>query len=423
MIKDNLTRLDNGLRVVTKTVDSFESVVLGYWVEAGGVCEDESNCGISHFLEHMAFKGTTTRTAKQIAEAIESVGGYSNAYTSKETTAFHAKVLKEHFRIAVDVLSDILQNPTFLEAELERERGVILQEISQTNDSPDEIIFDYFQNVAFPNQSMGRPILGPSEIVSKIKSDDLRAYRKKYYNADNIIFGAVGNISHEELLDYANKYFLNFSNDKTKAHDKEYLYQGGAYSDVRDLEQSHIVIGFNGVSSLSSDYYTSAIFSSILGGGMSSRLFQEVREKRGLVYSIYSFTSSYKRNGLFGIYAATSEDKLAELSNVASMELIKMRDSITEEEFNRTKAQFKASLLMSQESNSAMCDQMVSQTMIFGNPKRKEDIIAKINSVTIDDIKNMTDKILSSKVSVVTVGKGNADTVIPILKRNGILIG
>jgi len=423
MIKENLTKLDNGLRVVTKSIDNFESVVLGYWVDAGAVCEDETNNGISHFLEHMAFKGTTTRTAKQIAEAIESVGGYSNAYTSRETTAFHARVLKDDKNVAIDILSDIMQNPTFQKEELERERGVILQEISQTNDTPDDIIFDYFQNVAFPNQAMGRPILGPTSIVSKITSDDLRAYRDRYYNADNMLFCAAGNISHEEVLDYANKYFSNFSGKKTQVHDKKYEYRGGLYSDVRDLEQSHAIIGFEGVPSLSEDYYKMAIFSSILGGGMSSRLFQEVREKRGLVYSVYSFTSSYRRNGLFGIYAATSKDKLRELATVATAELLKMRDNITEKEFNRTKTQFKASLLMSQENCAAVCEQIANQTMIFGSPLKREDILSRINAVTIDDIRKMADKIISSNVSVITVGQGNTDLIVPALERNGLRVG
>ena len=423
MIKENLTELDNGLRVVTKSIDNFESVVLGYWVEAGAVCEDDTNNGISHFLEHMAFKGTTTRTAKQIAEAIESVGGYSNAYTSRETTAFHARVLKDDKNVAIDILSDIMQNPTFQKEELERERGVILQEISQTNDTPDDIIFDYFQNVAFPNQPMGHPILGPTKIVSKITSDDLRAYRDQYYNADNMLFCAAGNISHEEVLDYASKYFSNFSRKKTKVHDKEYTYKGGLYSDVRDLEQSHAIIGFKGVPSLSEDYYKMAIFSSILGGGMSSRLFQEVREKRGLVYSVYSFTSSYKRNGLFGIYAATSKDKLTELATVATAELLNMRDDITEKEFNRTKTQFKASLLMSQENCASVCEQIANQTIIFGRPLKREDILAKIDAVTIEDIKKLADKVVSSNASVITVGQGNTDLIVPALERNGLHVG
>ena len=417
-----LTQLDNGLKVVTKSLENFESVMLGSWVKAGSVCETESNNGISHFLEHMAFKGTTSRTARQIAEDIESVGGYANAYTSRETTAFHAKFLKDDTPIAMDIVSDILQNPTFDNTELERERGVILQEIAQTNDTPDDIVFDHFQNVAFPNQSMGRSILGPVDVVSKISADDLRDYRNRFYNADNIVFGAVGNVSHEEILDYAEKYFNKFATNKTYYKKSVYDYQGGCYSDVRDLEQAHVVIGFNGIPNSSDDYYTQAIFSSILGGGMSSRLFQEVREKRGLVYSVYTFSSSYSRNGLFGIYAATSPEKVEELADVASAELMKMSEEITETEFKRTKAQFKAGLLMSQESSSSMCEQIVNHTMVFGRPLSRDEILEKINNVTIDDVKNLTKKITASKASIVTVGKCEATDLVDPLKKNGLIV-
>lgn len=419
--QSKISTLDNGIRVVTKKLENFDSVVTGYWVEAGGVCEEESNCGISHFLEHMAFKGTTTRSAKQIAEEIEAVGGCSNAYTSKEVTAFHAKVLKEDKQVAIDILSDILLNPVFDKEELEKERGVILQEISQTFDTPDDIIFDHFQNVAFANQSMGRPILGPVSVVSRITSEDLRNYRAKYYNADNVIFAAVGDVHHDDIVESANKYFSQFSSATTPVHDKTYTYTGGMYSDKRNLEQTHVIIGFNGLSSLDPDYYTLAIFSSILGGGMSSRLFQEVREKRGLVYSIYSFSSSYKRNGLFGIYAATSADKLCELSDIVSAELISMRDNISEKEFNRTKAQFKAALLMASESNSATCEQIVNQTLLFKEPLSHEAILNKIESVSIDDVMRLTDRIISSKASVVTVGNCDCESIIPVLSKNGIV--
>ncbi|MDR1982715.1 MAG: insulinase family protein [Holosporaceae bacterium] len=420
MGKAILTQLDNGIRVVTQNIENFDSVVLGYWIEAGGVCEEESNSGISHFLEHMAFKGTTSRNAKQIIEEIESVGGYLNAYTSKETTAFHAKVLKEDMPLALNILSDILQNPTFPDEELKREQGVILQEISQTHDTPDDIIFDHFQNVAFANQPIGRPILGSVEVVLKMSASDLRNYRSKYYNADNIVFAAAGNVDHDELLSRADKYFAGFKADVTPVHDKRYNYVGGAYSDLRDLEQTHVIIGFEGLSSLSDDYYTLAILASVLGGGMSSRLFQEVREKKGLAYTIYSFSSSYKKNGLFGVYAATSVYNLAELSNIVSGELVKMRENVSEKEIKRTKAQFKASLLMARESNTTSCEQIVNQTLIFKRPIEREEIIQKINSVTIEDVQRLMNKILLSNASIVTVGKGDASPVIVALQSHGI---
>ncbi|MDR1236371.1 MAG: insulinase family protein [Holosporaceae bacterium] len=417
MSKAVLTQLDNGIRVVTKNMENFESVVLGYWIEAGGVCEHESVCGISHFLEHMAFKGTTSRSAKKITEEIESVGGYLNAYTSKENTAFHAKILREDQRLAIDILSDILQNPTFPAEETERERNVVLQEISQTQDTPDDIIFDHFQNTAFSNQSLGRSILGSADIVSRLSVDNLNDYRSKYYNADNIIFAAAGRVDHNELLRLADEYFSKFKTDVTPVHDEQYQYVGGSYSDIRDLEQTHIIIGFNGVSSLDEDYYTLAIMSSLLGGGMSSRLFQEVREKRGLAYSVYSFSSSYRKNGVFGIYAATSNDKLAELSDVIACELTKIHGDILEAELNRTKAQFKASLTMAGESNSASCEQIVHQSLIFNRIIDRSEILQKINSVTASDIKRLATKIISPAASVVTVGKSDAESVFKALEK------
>lgn len=415
-----ISKLENGITVVTKEASDFNSVVSGYWVEAGGACETSENFGISHFLEHMAFKGTKTRTAKDIAEAIESVGGYTNAYTSKEVTAFYTKLLKEDYKLGIDILSDILQNSVFATAELERERGVVLQEICQTQDTPDDIIFDHFQSVAFADQSMGAPILGTESIVNQITSDDLRAYMNRYYNADNIVFASVGNVKHQDIIDYASELFFNFKSAPTEQNKNKYQYVGGTHCDIRDLEQVHAIIGFDGVAHLDPDYYIMSIFSSILGGGMSSKLFQEVREKRGLVYSIYSFASSYKNNGLFGIYAATTSDKLSELADVASTELLNMSSQVTEAEFKKTKAQFRSALLMADESNSSSCEQIVNHTMLFGAPKGKEEILQKINEITLEQVKKFTARVLSSKVSVITVGKSDCDAVVNVLSKNGI---
>lgn len=395
-------------------------MALGYWVKVGGVCEDSSNCGISHFLEHMAFKGTKTRTAKQIADEIESVGGYLNAYTSKEVTAYHSKLLGDDKKLAIDILSDILQNPTFLKEELERERGVIFQEFFQTRDTPEDIIFDHFQTVAFKGQSLGTPILGTEEVISKISSEDLSSYLSTHYYANDMIFAAVGNVSHDEILDYADKYFSKFKSAKQiSGSDKPFKYVGGAHSDVRDIEQVHVVVGFDGLSCKDPDYYTMAIFSSILGGGMSSRLFQEIREKRGLVYSIYSFSNSYTQNGVFGVYAATTADKLKELADVLALELLKMTTNITEKEFQRTKAQFKTSLLISSENNTVSCEQLVNQTAVFGHPILHKEIIEKIDAVTIDDIKRLANKVLQSVTSVVTVGKCDCSDVVEAFRTNG----
>lgn len=408
MGKTKLSKIDNGITIVTHETDSVESVSLGYWVTAGGITEEKSHHGISHYLEHMAFKGTNLRTAKDIAEEIESVGGYLNAFTSRDVTAYQSKVLKEDIDLSVDILSDILVNPTFLSEEMERERGVILQEIKQSQDTPDDIIFDHFQNTAFPDQPMGRPILGTAEIVSHITTDDLRKYRSENYTTDSIILAAAGNVSHEKLLDLANKYIGHIQNTEKKCNKIEPVYVGGHFFDERPkLEQSHVILGFNGLNYSDKDYYTSALFSSILGEGMSSRLFQEIREKRGLVYSVYSFTSNYRDAGLFGIYAATSPSKLEELLDVAYAEIQKMHKNISIKEFERTKAQYKSELLMSQESTSVTCDQVASQTVLFNRPISNHEILEKINAVTIDMIEAYTERLLSSKPTLIIVGNND----------------
>jgi predicted Zn-dependent peptidase len=269
---------------------------------------------------------------------------------------------------------------------------------------------------------MGYPILGPAEVVSRINVDDLRKYSSEHYNANNMVFAAVGNASHEKLIETGISHFLGFKASKTSERDIKYDYIGGSHSDVRDLEQVHAIVGFDGVSSLDEDYYTMAIFSSILGGGMSSRLFQEVREKRGLVYSIYSFSSSYRHNGVFGVYAATTSDKLSELSDVLANESLDMGKNISEKEFNRTKAQFRASLLMSYENNATSCEQLVNQTMIFGRPLGHNEVLEKLNAVTINGVKKITNRILSSRSSVVTVGRCDCSPVILSIQSNGLQV-
>lgn len=405
MKNEKVLKLNNGISVVSKEIDCVESVSLGFWVKAGGVSEVLSNHGISHYIEHMAFKGTATRSAREIAEQIESVGGYLNAYTSRDVTAYHAKVLKRDIELALDILSDIIFNPSFIEDEMEKERNVILQEINQTIDAPDDIIFDHFQRIAFQEQSMGRPILGSIENVSRMTTDDLREYRAQNYTTDSIVFSAAGNVQETTVFDLVQKYAGNELATQRKFCDIKPRYDGGYFFDERcELEQTHVILGYNGVSYLDADYYTATLFSSILGNGMSSRLFQEIREKRSLVYSVYSFISSYMHGGMFGIYAATSPTKLEELLDVTFSEICKMRKGITKAEFERTKAQYRADLLMSHESTSATCDQRASQTILFGAPILNDEIIKKIDEVTIDMVEQYTDTLLSSRPTLVTVG-------------------
>ncbi|MDR1475583.1 MAG: insulinase family protein [Holosporales bacterium] len=414
----SLTKLDNGIRVVTYEMPHVETVTLGMWHEVGARCEKAENSGISHFLEHMAFKGTSRRTARQIAEAIEFVGGDMNAYTSREVTAYHARVMGRDAELAVDIIADILLNPTFPGAELERERGVILQEIGQTLDTPDDVVFEHFQSTAFKNQAMGRPVIGTADIVKSLHAEDLRKYMNTFYQPDKMVFSAAGKLKHDEIVSLVEKYFGEHKLGGKPSAPEEGHYIGGVTADFRpQLEQAHIVLGFNGVSLQSTDYYSAAICSSILGGGMSSRLFQEVREKRGLVYAVYSFNGCYSDTGTLCIYAGTAPDKVDEVISISMEQLSDMRNRIDESELNRALAQFKMGLLMSLESTSAMCERNASQVMIFGRTIDNSELISKINAVSIDSVRNVAKKIYQSPKTLAFVGNVESKTAQDILEK------
>jgi len=375
-----LATLPNGLRIVTDRVDTVATVSLGLWVDVGTRHEAPQVNGVAHFLEHMAFKGTKRRSALAIAEEIEAVGGHLNAYTSRESTAYYAKVLKEDVGLALDILADILQHSTFEPAELERERTVILQEIGQANDTPDDIVFDYFQERAFPEQAMGRPVLGSPEIIKKLSRKSVVAYLKDHYGASRMVLSAAGNLDHDGIVALADKLLSGMPAER-KVTTEPARYVGGEHRQGRELEQLHLVIGFPGLPLGDPDYYAAAVLSTAFGGGMSSRLFQEVREKRGLVYAVNSFAYGYRDGGLFGIYAGTGEDEAAELLPVLCEETRKLDDGFTPVELARAKAQMKAGLLMSLESTSARCEQMAQHMLIHGTPFAPDDIVRRIDAV------------------------------------------
>jgi len=372
--------LANGLRIVTDPVETVATASLGLWVDVGTRHEPREINGVAHFLEHMAFKGTKRRTALAIAEEIEAVGGHLNAYTSRESTAYYAKVLKEDVGLALDILADILQHSTFEPDELERERTVILQEIGQTHDTPDDIIFDYFQECAFPDQAMGRPVLGTSEIIRNLSRKSVVGYLKDHYGASRMVLSAAGNLDHDRIVELADKLLSGLPAERAVATEAA-RYVGGEHRQDRDLEQLHLVLGFPGLDLADPDYYAASVLSTAFGGGMSSRLFQEVREKRGLVYAIYSFAHSYRDGGLFGIYAGTGENEAAELLPVLCEEARKLDDGFAASELARAKAQMKAGLLMSLESTSARCEQMAQHLLIHGTPFDPEDIVRRIDAV------------------------------------------
>ncbi len=375
-----LATLSNGLRIVTDRIDSVATVSLGLWVDVGTRHEPAQINGVAHFLEHMAFKGTRRRSALAIAEEIEAVGGHLNAYTSRESTAYYAKVLKEDVALALDILADILQHSTFEPNELERERSVILQEIGQAHDTPDDIIFDYFQERAFPGQAMGRPVLGSPEIIKNLARDSVVSYLKDHYGASRMVLSAAGNLDHDHFVALAEKLLSDMPAERAVSTEAAH-YVGGEHRQDRDLEQLHLVLGFPGVPLEDPDYYATAVLSTAFGGGMSSRLFQEVREKRGLVYAVSSFAHSYRDGGLFGIYAGTGEDEAAELLPVLCEETRKLDDGFKPVELARAKAQMKAGLLMSLESTSARCEQMAQHMLIHGTPFDPDDLVRRIDAV------------------------------------------
>ena len=399
-----ISTLSNGLRIMTSNRPQTETVTLGIWVKTGAACEREEMNGISHFLEHMVFKGTPKRSSLEISEEFENVGGQSNAYTSREFTAFYAKMLKEDAELAVDILSDIVLNSNFPETELEKEREVVVQEIKQTIDTPDDIIFDYLQEQAFPKQAIGRSILGPVQKVRSYTSQTLNAYRQSNYAAENTVVCAVGNIDHEKFVK-AVEARMNKMQSQTHFSIDNQLYQGGFYTEKRDIEQVHMTLGFNGKPYSYENYYPCVVFSTIFGGGMSSRLFQEIREKRGLVYSVYSFSNSHTKSGLFGIYAGTTREELKQLMPVVCDEICKIRtDLVSEQELKRAKAQLKASMLMSMESSSATVEVLARQMLIFDRVIPVEEMVDKIERITREDIRTVANELFSSKPSYVLVG-------------------
>lgn len=399
----HVDKLPNGLTVVTDEMASVESVSLGAWIGVGTRHEPAEINGVAHLLEHMAFKGTERRSAYDIAQEIEAVGGHLNAYTSRENTAFYAKVLAEDAPLAVDILADILLNPKFDEDELKRERAVVLQEIGQANDTPDDSVFDRFQETAYPGQAIGRPVLGTAEIVSGIGRGPLKDYMTRHYGAGSMVLAAAGNIKHAQFVDLAGAAYAALPREPG-GHTEATVYHGGDYREARALEQVHVLLGFDSVGYLDPDYYTASVFSTLFGGGMSSRLFQEVREKRGLVYSVYSFAAAYRDGGTFGIYAGTGESEAAELIPVVCDELAKAAEDVSDEEVIRARAQLKASILMSLESTGARCEQVAQQILTYGRPLGIPEIVAKIEAVDAAAVRRYAGRLAAGQPTLASLG-------------------
>jgi predicted Zn-dependent peptidase len=398
-----LTTLENGMRVLTDRMSSVETVSIGVWVAVGTRHEPAQVNGVAHLLEHMAFKGTARRSALEIAAEIEAVGGHVNAYTSREHTAYYAKVLKENTGLAIDILADILQHSTFEERELERERAVVLQEIGQAFDTPDDIIFDLFQERAFPDQPIGRPVLGRADIIKTIDRETVAGYLKRNYAAPQMLLVAAGNLEHGEIVDLAQRAFAHLPST-CAARTEPARYVGGDLRQERDLEQVHILLGFPGFSFADHDYYAASVVATALGGGMSSRLFQNIREKRGLVYSIYSFTHAYSDGGVFGVYAGTGEDEAAEVMPALCEEIRRLDDGLAPAELERARAQLKAGLLMSLEGTAARCEQQATHMLVFGRPLDLQELILRIDEVDEAAVARVARHLFSAPPTVTALG-------------------
>lgn len=390
--------------VLTDNMPHLESASLGIWVKAGSRSEHASEHGISHVLEHMAFKGTSTRNAREIAEAIENVGGDLNAATSVEHTGYFARVLKEDVALAGDILADIVQNSALDQGELDRERQVIVQEIGATRDNPDDHVFDLFQSAAYPDQPIGRTILGTVDSVRSFEPNAIRSYMDRNYVGDHMVICGAGAVDHDALVDIANDRFHDLK--PTGAPEPERArYTGGEERVLSDHEQAHIVLGFEGRAYNSDGFYAAQILASILGGGMSSRLFQEVREKRGLCYSVYAFHWAFADSGIFGVAASTGEDEVGDLMPVVVEELRKATETITEEEVIRVRNQIRAGLLMSLESPSSRAGQLARQQILWGRTIPLQETVDRINRITADRVKQVARQLFSSgEVSLAGIG-------------------
>jgi len=387
--------LTNGFTIATEYIPNFKTAALGIWIKVGGRHETKEQNGIAHFLEHMAFKGTNNRTSLQIAQEIENVGGYINAYTSREITNYYCKVLSEDVPLAMNVISDIVLNSTIEKTEIDVERSVILQEIGQSNDTPDDIIFDWLQETAYPDQPYGRSILGPVDNVKNFSREDLQDFVYTHYNADRMILCAAGDINHEDVVSLCEKYFSQLSK-KVETKIVPGIFIGGEKRVDKNLEQAHFALSFKSSSIKDDDIFVSQIFAVAMGGGMSSKLFQEIREKRGLCYSIFSSIDAGSDTGSFTVYAGTSEEKLAELSNVVIDELRRSIEMISQSDLNKARAQIKAGILMGLESSSNRCERLARTLSVWGRVVPLTETIDKINQVSLLDLRKFAGSILSS---------------------------
>lgn len=402
-----LTTLPNGVRLVTDRIEGVESLAVGVWVGVGTRHEFAHENGIAHMVEHMMFKGTPKRTARDISEVIENAGGHMNAYTAREMTAYYIHILKDHTDLALDVLADLIQNPIFPKEEIERERDVILQEIGMYEDTPDELVFDHAQEAAYPGQALGAPGLGKAPIIKEIKQDALFGYIRTRYAPNNIVISAAGAVDHEEMIQKVTALFDHLPAPPIQGVGAGYemaRYHPSPSLNEKDTEQAHIILGFQGVGRKEPDYQAARLLSNILGGGTSSRLWQEIREKRGLVYSVYSFQDAYADDGQFGVYAGTSPDNLGELVPIVFEEIKKIQNDVLDQEIVRAKTQIISGVRMGREKVMTRVDQQGRHVINYGVAFDPQDLFRKVEAVNAQDIKRVAKRIFSTDLLIAGIG-------------------
>ena len=389
--------LNNGLRIVTEKIPYLHSVAIGIWVKTGSRNETIQNNGISHFAEHMFFKGTEKRTAKQISETLENVGGQINAFTSKECTCFYTKTLDTHFELAFDLLADIFFNSKFDNKELELEKNVILEEVNMYEDTPEDIVHDLLSETIYKS-SLGYPILGSQKNIKEMTSDKLKEYIKQNYLPQNIVISIAGNFEDDKVDNLIDKYFAHWNvENKQKQYYKQTEFNSGELIRNKDIEQTHICIGFPGIENSHEDFYSIVAMNTILGGGMSSRLFQEIREKRGLAYSVYSYVTAYMKEGYFTIYAGINPKNEDQVVEIIEKEINKIRKKeINEQEISNVKEQLKGNFLLGLESSTSIMSYGGKSELLFDHIKTPEEAIARIDNVSKNNVGEMIDRVFGS---------------------------
>ena len=403
------SKTSNGINVVTYSMEHVNSITINVIVKVGSRYETEEESGVSHFLEHMAFKGTKNRTATDIAIEFDTIGGHFNAYTSRENTVYYAKVLSQHGKQALSILADILQNSVFNSDEIAKEFSVISQEIAEVKDNPDDLVYEKFYTLAYPNQSMGRSILGSIENIASFDKSTFTKYMSKHYHANNIVISIAGKINHINAVHLVEELFSLFS-ESTYKDAQSSNYEGGTEIIQKDLEQTTIALGFEGVSYANLEtFYHAQILSIIFGGGLSSRLFQKIREELGLAYTIGSFMNSYSDSGIFSVYAATDHNNVENLLNNINNETDKICTHISAEELVRAKSQIESNIYMAEEKPEYKSEEVGKNFSLFGKYFSTNEIMGIINSTQISDLTKSAEKIFSSRPTLSIIGSPAPD--------------